>query len=180
MLKNIPFSILVFLAASVVVLTGGCATTQHTDPAKVSWGDLREGSRLQRYLERRQEELARLEGVATGLERHLTQKSGELNDLQQRLGNVRAKSAASRQNIANLNIEIQKQQTALTDKQAEIKSLKSEMQRLSRETKDQQLLKERIASYEVEIEDLQQEVEVIDRSIDKILTIRARHALEQG
>ena len=175
-----PSKLIILLAASVAVFIGGCATTQHTDPARVSWGDIQEGSRLQQYLDRKRQELARLEGVAADLDHHLARQSNQLHGLQQRLGNVRSESVASRNRIAALNAEIEKQQAELSDKRARIRQLKAEMQRLARERKDQQELKGRIASYEVEIEDLQQEVEVIDRSINKILTIRARHALEQG
>ena len=170
----------------MVLLVGltGCATTTETHPTRVSSADLWWGSdRLDAYLESRRGELQKLQGQASQLESRLYEREQELAKLNMRLKQETAKTAEAENKQRLVEQEVRAKQSQLNDIQTEVSGLKRKMSQLevrlsNAEEKNKQRIKERIAEYEVAIEDLEGEVIVLERSIDRILLVRAKHAME--
>lgn len=172
------------LLVYLLVLLSGCATTTETDPSKVSWGDLIRGDRLEAHLASRRQELARLEQQSSVLEQRLLQKKRQLKTLDNKVQSARKVSSSAKQELADLNDEI-------SVKQAELESVLSKLQELRSEEKmlreslaalnnDKREMDEKLIRYDLEIKQLETEVSVLEKAIDRILLVRAKHALEES
>ena len=167
----------------LMALVTACATTQ-THPARVSAWDLTVGKgRLDAYVESRRQELARLQEQALNLEKRLQIKENELAVLDEQLGKetALARKAGNKQNAAEQQVLAQK--TELNNIKQEIAVLKqkiSEQETLLGNVKEEnkRRIRETIMAYEVEIEDLDAEISVLERAIDRIVLLRTKHALE--
>ena len=167
----------------VFLLIAGCATTE-TDPTKVSWGDLIRGDRLAAHLDARRQELKRLEAQSSALELRLLEKQDQLQSLNQKVQTARNLSNTANNELAGLNAEIETNQNELKQTLTKLQSLRAEEQGLRQSlatlNSDKRAMDEKLIRYELEIEQLESEVVVLENAIDRILLVRAKHALEKS
>ena len=169
------------LIALSIILTG-CATTTETNPARVSAGDLWYGSeRLEAYLESRRKELGDMQAHASSLGTKLELRKDELVRLDTALRGEQAKTGQVDRKRQLLEQEVQQKLAELNKKEQEVQKLKSELAQLESDlhkAQDKRAVNTQMAEFEVEIEDMEAEIAVLERSIDRILVVRAKHALE--
>ncbi len=175
-------------AAMVSLLAGlaGCATTNETDPAKVSWGDIigmqvSDDSRLNQHLEARQQELENLRQEAHQLDQRLWMKQRELNRLDTQANQQQAKTRAAQQKLDEYNRQIETKKAELTaaiDKAKDLKQKEADLKaRLATLNSDREA-REELMRYQIEIEKLEDEVVTLENAIDRILLVRAKYATE--
>ncbi|WP_177419863.1 hypothetical protein [endosymbiont of Lamellibrachia barhami] len=175
-------SLILFILVAIVLT--GCATTKETHPTRVSAGDLWWGNdRLEAYLESRKRELKSMQKHALLLESRLYDREEKLKSLDRSLKAESAKAENIEHKQREIERAVSKKRTELARVVKEVKGLKVELAKFesllaTAKERDKQIVKERMAEYEVEIEDLGAEVAVLERSIDRILLVRAKHALE--
>lgn len=168
----------------LLTIFSSCATTMETHPTRVSVGDLVFGrNRLDEYIESRREKLAVMQKEALDLEKRLQKKEQELAALDHKL-----------RNETTVALEVERKQKSIEkevlDKQFELGKTTQDVVNLRQKLSHQEVLlgnakeenkrqiREAIAAYEIEIEDLESEVSVLERAVDRILTVRTKHALE--
>lgn len=180
-LKSLPAA---FFLVCLLVLLSGCSTTTETDPSKVSWGDLIRGDRLDAHLASKRQELSRLEQQSSALEQRLLQKKSQLKTLDNRVQTARKTSSSAEQELADLNDEITVKQAELESVLSKLQELKSEEQNLREGlaalNEDKREMDEKLVRHELEIEQLESEVVVLEKAIDRILLVRAKHALGES
>jgi chromosome segregation ATPase len=176
-MKNISF-----IAIALSLLVSGCSTTTETHPTRVSAGDLWYGSdRLDAYLESRRKELKRMQSQAALLEVQLGARKSEMINLDSILRKEQANATQIDIERQRLESEVSQKLTELKNKEQEVQKLKTQMARLESDlsqAKDKRSVQNQMAGFEVEIEDLENEIAVLERSIDRILVTRAKHGLE--
>lgn len=177
--KNISVSFFLFSFLT------GCAATTETDPSKVNWMDLTfKKDRLDAHLDSRRNELARLQSQARELENRLKKKDLELDTVNEKLQSAKAQSATQQRELDALNDDIKEKQNELSSLQAKLVQLQTEhsnlMSNLESLNQNKREVDAKIMRSETEIEQLQDEVAVLERAIDRILLVRAKHALENS
>jgi chromosome segregation ATPase len=168
------------LALTLILAAGGC-TTQQTDPARVSWGDLIEGRRLDAYLESRRQELRALDQQSAALAARLDQRRGQLASLNRDLSQAQAKSAASRAELQKINGDVTTAQRELERLSADVERLRQESASLKLQAttaQERRAAAEQVARQEAELERLQVDITALEQAIERTLLTRARHALE--
>nr|WP_281722625.1 hypothetical protein [Nitrosomonas nitrosa] len=170
---------------SVVLLLSGCAATKETNPSKVNWYDLTIGSdRLEEYIKSRKQELARLEQQSSVLEQRLVQKKIQLQELGTRLQSAEQDSSRSTKELTDLNQEIAIKKAELESVLSRLNQMKAEERQLKENlahlTGKKREVDERLVRYELEIEQLESEVVLLEKAIDRILLVRAKHALGES
>lgn len=178
-LKTFPSLFFVCL----LILFTGCATTE-TDPSKVSWGDLLRSDRLDAHLDSRRQELTRLEQQSSALERRLLQKQSQLKALDIKVQTARNLSESATGELTELNSEIAVKHDELETTLTKLKELRAEEQKLRQSlaglNNNKREMDEKLVRYELEIEQLETEVVVLEKAIDRILLVRAKHALGES
>jgi chromosome segregation ATPase len=168
---------------AAIVMGGVACVSQETDPTRVTWGDLAEGKRLNSYLESRKADLAKLDAEARGLSSTLQQRQATLDAVEAALVTAERDASASateltaiRNELARSNQQLAAAKTQAAELQAQVSSLRANLLQLQ----DKRAAQEQIALNEVKLQRLQGEVEVLERSIERTLLVRARHALQMA
>lgn len=165
----------------VCFLLMGCMTTNETDPTKVSWGDLLFGQdRLEDHLQERRNELAKLKKEADALGVRLSTKQQQLNQLDQKLNSVRQSNIRSKKELTQLQQDVKNKQIELQQTQEQIAALKQKEASLKAEletVKDKRTAAEKLTRYQIEIEQLETEVTLLEKAIDRILLVRVKKAI---
>lgn len=168
----------------VTALTAGAATacaTRQVDPARVSWGDLLRGDRLQQHLQSRRAELHQLDQGAMVLAQLLAERTRALRTLDAELANQQAVSARSQQEVDAVRQSVAESQRQLTLARTRVHQLSMDLQRQRgtlAQTKAQQIEQDaEVARHKAELLELEREVGVLERAIDRTLLVRARVAL---
>lgn len=157
-----------------------CVSTE-TDPARVTWGDLSEGKRLEAYLESRRADLTKLETEAQSLSAQLSRKEAALDSVDVALAaaekdahNSDAELSVIRQELTRANAQLTATRAKAAELQTRIATLRANLMQLQ----DKRAAQEQIALSEVQLKRLQGEVEMLERTIERTLLVRARHALQ--
>lgn len=173
------------LATSVLLVTllTSCTTTNETDPAKVSMGDLLFGKkRLDNHLASRRAELDKLMDESAELSLRLNGRERTLREINDDYNKKAEASKYLDAEETQLKAEAAVRQEELELVQDKLEKLNDKLKLMrdkassDRAVKDE--LQKQIANNEKQIADLEKEVVVLERAIDRIITVRARHALE--
>lgn len=171
-----------FVAIVLSLVLSGCATTTETHPTRVSAGDLWYGSdRLDAYLESRRKELRNMQMHAASLEAQLGAHKSELVSLDLALSKEQSQTSQVDRERQQLEQQVKQKLAELNDKEQEVQQLNAQMAQLESDlstAKDKRAIQNQMAGFEVEIEDLESEIALLERSIDRILVVRAKHGLE--
>ncbi len=159
------------------LLLGGCwRTTNETDPAAISTGDLWFGKdRLDSYLVSRQQELTLLEEKTAELAARLEQRQQALLLLDKEMGSEASLDAAAQAARKDIVREAGKQQQLLQARQKELGELRANVARLKQQLAgaaegERRRLTEEIVACEIALEDLEKAVVRLERSITKVLS----------
>lgn len=166
---------------AVVMLSLTACTTNETAPSKVSWGDLAEGKRLDAHLESKRRELRALSQEAAGLSERLNRRRGDLASAARALSSETAKSAEAKREERRINADIQRAQQKLEALESRIKQIRRDTEELrSQKSKleDRRAATRLIARREIEVKNLEKEVVNLERTIERILLVRAKHGLK--
>lgn len=156
-----------------------CTTTE-TDPSAVSWGDMLFGKRLDNYLATQKKTFFKLQAEANNLEKRLFIQENRLKELEQDIIVFKAQSAELHAENSNLETDVLKQKQRLQVAFNRVKNLRSEEKTLTSELaqlNDKQLVINRMLAQKEQVDILNSEVEILERAIDRVLLIRAQHAL---
>lgn len=175
---SLPLSLL-----TMSLLVFACSPSNETDPSKVSMYDLWFGQdRLESHIDEKRQELLGLEQQSVALEKRLAEKQVELEGLDATL----RKEKKNKQRVDRTWSEVSKE---VDSKTVELQQVLRETKRLNTDlvmlkatlisaSDEKQEIEDQIELYHVEIEDLEAETTVLERAIDRLLAVKAKHALE--
>ena len=161
-------------------LTSACTTTE-TNPATVSWGDLIYGERLDSHLQQRLKVLEDLKQKVASLENRLLNSEGELDKLNLKLIGLKNNSIQLNHLRNQLLSDIQnkkKELATMTTRMKELKQKEGDLRESFSRLHDQRTVNEQLASYKIEISQLEGDISNLERSIERTILLRAKHALE--
>ncbi len=168
---------LLCVVMTCALLLGGCwRTTNETDPAAISAGDLWFGKeRLDSYLVSRQQELTLLEGKTAELAARLKQRQQALLLLDKEMGSEASLDAAAQAARKGIVKKAGEQQLQLQTRQKELGELRARVARLKQQLAgagegERRRLTEEIVACEIALEDLEKVVDRLERSIAKVLS----------
>ena len=169
------------IAMSLLVFA--CAPTAETDPSKVSMYDLWfDQDRLESHLDSKRQELASLEAKSAALEKRLADKQDQLQGLDLALREEKQNKRAVDHAWTEVSQEIESTTAELEQVLRETKTLNTGLvlleSTLTVSSDEQQEVEDRIIGYQVEIDNLEAETVVLERAIDRLLAVKAKHALE--
>lgn len=133
------------------------------------------------YLKARRKELQRMQEQASALETRLHKREKQLAVLERQLNRQNARTAKVERQQRALEEDVRKKRAESERMGHEISKLKQGLvaEEANLQTaKNKRAIRQKMAKYRVEIQDLESEVVVLERSIDRILLVRAKHALE--
>lgn len=167
--------------ATIALLGLAACTTNETAPSKVSWGDLAEGKRLDAHLEGKRRELRALSQEAEGLSERLNRRRDDLAIAARTLSTESAKSAEAKRDERKINADIQSAQKKLEALEASIRLLRLDIEKLGLQKNKLENRREAtrlIARRQIEVKKLEKEVVNLERAIERILLVRAKHGLK--
>ena len=164
-------------------LLASCATTSETDASKLSTADLLFGKkRLSNHLVARKQNLDKLQFETSSLalrvndqERKLLRLDASFKEQQNRLGVVDDRSRQLEREMRDKQIEHQALKKRLQNLDSELQELRTSF---NDKTAQSDELQQKIVERENEVASLTEEVKVLERAIERIVTARARHALD--
>ncbi|MEM8948769.1 MAG: hypothetical protein AAGC99_05495 [Pseudomonadota bacterium] len=138
--------------------------------------------RLESHIDEKRQELLGLEQQSVALEKRLAEKQVELEGLDATL----RKEKKNKQRVDRTWSEVSKE---VDSKTVELQQVLRETKRLNTDlvmlkatlisaSDEKQEIEDQIELYHVEIEDLEAETTVLERAIDRLLAVKAKHALE--
>lgn len=164
----------------LLLAVSGC-TTNETNPAKVSWGDLLESRRLEAHLDSRREELRLLNRRTGDLALRLEQDRESLIEVERNLATAEAKRSFTLQESRRLAAEVEAAKSERAGLERETKALNARLQTLQTQ-RDQRVSASdprKFAQLEVEIDGLVQRNRTLKRWITRLQLKQTKARLRQ-
>lgn len=171
-----------FTLLLVVVVLAGCSTAAKSSYT-ANTAELLFGNNVQRYLEGRRKVLNDLNAKITSLDDQLLERLGSLHSLEKKLSDTRNTVNASNRDVNDLKRQLSEKRREAEIAYAQTNQLKEEADRLKEQ---ERLARENQAKDKAEIDDLNKaitelegEVIVMNRAIDRNLNLKAEQLLRQ-
>lgn len=160
--------------------TGGSKHPAHVTTYEI----LFKQKELNAHLDKKRKELNSMQKKASDLESILYQQKMKLKKANNKYYKKLSKNKEISFKEQNFQKQLIQKNKELEQLSGQLNSLKKEMNNLenklsSTKKNNKKVIRENIARQKIEIEDLESEIALLERSINRILIVRAKHSLEK-